>query len=251
MQSSSANSNSAVGPSGNFAPTRWSVVLAAGRSQSTEARNALEELCRTYWPPLYAFIRRNGHSSEDAEDLAQEFFALFLEKKFLESVDPAKGRFRSFLLASLKHFLANQWDKSRAQKRGGGRQALSLDRASAETSYTIEAVENLSPDKVYERRWALTLLERVLRRLREEYVAEGKSRQFEALKSALTGDRGSLPYAELAASLETSEGAIKVAVYRLRQRYRQILRDEIAQTVATPEEIEDEIRALFAALEAG
>jgi len=249
MQSSSASSESGGGPSSNFALTRWTVVLAAGRSESTHARDALEELCRTYWPPIYAFIRRDGHRPEDAQDLAQEFFARLLEKNFLESVNPAKGRFRSFLLAALKHFLANEWDKAKAQKRGGGRQALSIDGSYAETAYGFEPAENMSPDKAYERHWALTLLERVLRRLREEYVAEGKTSQFEALKTALTGDRGSVPYAELAKNLQTSEGAIKVAVYRLRQRYRQLLRQEIAETVATPDEVEDEIRALFGALE--
>jgi RNA polymerase sigma factor (sigma-70 family) len=249
MQSSTANSKSRADARGNFALTRWSVVLAAGRSESTHARDALEELCRTYWPPIYAFIRRDGHRPEDAQDLAQEFFARLLEKNFLESVNPAKGRFRSFLLAALKHFLANEWDKARAQKRGGGRQALSIDASYAETAYVFEPAENLSPDKAYERRWALTLLERVLRRLREEYVDEGKTSQFEALKTALTGDRGSVPYAELAKTLQTSEGAVKVAVYRLRQRYRQLLRQEIVETVTTPDEVEDEIRALFGALE--
>ncbi len=248
MQSTTPSSDSATEAGGKFALTRWSVVLAAGRSESTHARDALEELCRTYWAPIYAFIRRDGHSPEDAQDLAQEFFSRLLERNFLESVSPDKGRFRSFLLASLKHFLANEWDKAKAKKRGGGRRPLPIDGLSAETSYVVEPAENLTPDKLYERRWALTLLDRVLRRLRDEYVGEGKSSQFEELKSALTGDRQSLPYAELARRLHTSEGAIKVAVYRMRQRYRQLLREEIAQTVATPGEVEDEIRALFGAL---
>ncbi|HEY5913907.1 MAG TPA: sigma-70 family RNA polymerase sigma factor [Verrucomicrobiae bacterium] len=249
MDSSGSRSDSPAPGAGYFGLTRWSVVLAAGRSESTHAREALEELCRTYWHPIYSFIRRDGHSPEDAQDLTQEFFTRLLETNSLLSVDPAKGRFRSFLLGSLKHFLANEWDKANAQKRGGGRRLLPIDGHSAETSYAVDPTETLTPDRAFDRRWALTLLQRVLSRLREEYVAEGKTGQFEALKATLTGERRSIGYAEIANRLGTSEGAIKVAAHRLRQRYRQILRDEIAHTVSGPEEIENEIRALFAALE--
>ncbi len=248
MASTEHASALAIG-AGRFALTRWSVVLAAGRNESVHVHEALEELCRTYWHPIYAFIRRDGHSPEDAQDLTQEFFARLLEKNYLGAVNPAKGRFRSFLLVSLKHFLANERDKARAQKRGGGQPPVSIDAKSAESSYCMGPVETLSPDKVFERRWALTLLQRVLAGLRDEYVNAGRTEQFEGLKATLTGERRSLAYAELAARLHTSEGAVKVAVHRLRQRYRQLLRDEIAHTVSSPEEVEEEIRALFGALQ--
>ena len=233
----------------NFSPTHWSVVLAAaGRSDSTHARDALEKLCRNYWLPIYAFVRRQGHNPPDAQDLTQEFFTRLLEHNYLAAVDREKGRFRSFLLASLKHFLANEWDKARAQKRGGGRAFISIDAAAAESSVSLEPADAVTADKIFERRWALSLLEQVLRRLREEYTRDGKDRQFEQLKSTLTEASRSVPYAEIAARLGTSEGAVKVAVHRLRQRYRELLRAEIADTVADPGEIDDEIRNLFAAL---
>ncbi|HWH68358.1 MAG TPA: sigma factor-like helix-turn-helix DNA-binding protein, partial [Candidatus Sulfotelmatobacter sp.] len=171
-----------------------------------------------------------------------------LEKKYLGAVDPAKGRFRSFLLAALKHFLANEWDKAKAQKRGGHQVFIPIDSQSAETAYHVEPAEQVTPETIYERRWALTLLDQVLARLRAEYLRDGKTELFEQLKSTLTGERRSLPYAEIAQRLQTSEGAVKVAVHRLRQRYRQLLREEIAHTVSRPEEVEEEIRALFAAL---
>ncbi|RPI91514.1 MAG: sigma-70 family RNA polymerase sigma factor [Chloroflexi bacterium] len=250
MQPTENESESSLAPgTGKFAVTRWSVVLAAGKSESTHARAALEELCRAYWQPIYAFVRRQGHSPHDAQDLTQEFFARLLEKKYLETVDPAKGRFRSFLLASLKHFLANEWDKARALKRGGGQVLLAIEAHSAETAYALEPVEHLNPDKLFERRWALALLHSVMARLREDYVRGGKTELFEQLKTTLTGERRSLPYADIGAALHTSEGAIKVAVHRLRQRYRELLRDEIERTVASPAEVDEEIRALFGALE--
>ncbi|HYG35252.1 MAG TPA: sigma-70 family RNA polymerase sigma factor [Clostridia bacterium] len=241
-------SSTTPGPA-NFALTHWSVVLATGSRDSSHARKALDQLCHTYWHPIYSYIRRQGHSPHDAQDLTQEFFARLLEKEQFSAVDPAKGRFRSFLLASLKHFLANEWDKAKAQKRGGGQPLISIDEQSAEDSYAVEPVENLTPDKIFDRRWALTLLQRVLDRLRSEYERDDKGELIEALKGTLTGDRQSVGYAEIAARLKSSEGAIKVAVYRLRQRYRDLLREEIAHTVASPQEIEDEIRALFAVLE--
>ena len=235
---------------GRFALTHWSVVLAAGRSDSTHARTALEKLCRTYWPPIYAFVRRQGHNPHDAQDLTQEFFARLLARKSLADVDRAKGRFRSFLLASLKHFLANEWDKARAEKRGGGQVLIPIDAQAAESSCGIDPADQVTAEKMFERRWALTLLERVLLRLRDEHAHDGKAELFEQLKITLTEASRSVPYAEIATRLAMSEGAVKVAVHRLRQRYRELLRAEIADTVASPAEVEEEIRALFSALAA-
>ena len=223
------------------------MVMAARRSDSSNARAALEELCRTYWRPIYSFVRRQGHSPADAQDLTQEFFARLLAKNYLSAVDSAKGRFRSFLLAALKHFLANEWDKAKAQKRGGNLVLVPIDSQSAETVFGLELAERLTADKIFDRRWALTLLDQVLARLRAEYVRQRKGRLFEELKSTLTGERSSVPYADIGARLNLSEGAVKVSVHRLRQRYRELLREEIAHTVASPDEIEDELRNLFAA----
>ena len=231
-----------------FVTTHWSVVLTAGRSDSTHARNALEKLCRTYWPPIYAFVRRQGNTPHDAQDLTQEFFARLLQNHYLGDVDRTKGRFRSFLLASLKHFLANEWDRANAQKRGGGQVLIPIDIKSAETSCGFEPADTMTAEKMFERRWALTLLELVLRRLREDFARDGKEKLFEQLKPTLTEASRSVRYAEIAARLGMSEGAVKVAVHRLRQRYRELLRAEIADTVASPGEIDDEIRKLFAAL---
>lgn len=229
-----------------FVTTRWTIVLTAGRTDTTQAQVALGKLCQTYWYPLYAYVRRQGHSPEDAQDLTQEFFAKLIAKHYLGDVDRVKGKFRSFLLASLKHFLANEWDKSRAQKRGGGQTIVSLD---AETRYKLEPADNVSADKIFERRWALTLLDEVLKRLREEYADDGKGKLFDHLKVTLTSERGTIPYAALGTQLGMSAGAVKVAVHRLRQRYRDVLRAEIAETVARPEEVEEELRALFTALQ--
>jgi RNA polymerase sigma-70 factor (ECF subfamily) len=248
MPSAAQNRDSTSSPPANFAMTHWSVVVAAGRSDSTQARTALEKLCRTYWPPIYAFVRRQGHGPHDAQDLTQEFFARLLEKKSLAGVDRDKGRFRSFLLASLKHFLANEWDKAHAEKRGGGQALIPIDAREAETSYCVDPADNVTADKIFERRWALTLLDLVLQRLREEYLRAGKAKLFEQLKVTLTEASRSVPYAEIATRLDLSEGAVKVAVHRLRQRYRELLRSEIAETVASPGEVEEEIRALFSAL---
>ena len=249
MTSTDPQQDTAPRGGANFTPTHWSVVLAAaGRSDSTHARDALEKLCRNYWLPIYAFVRRQGHNPHDAQDLTQEFFTRLLESNYLAGVDREKGRFRSFLLASLKHFLANEWDKAKAQKRGGGHVLISIDAAAAENSVGLEPADVLTAEKIFERRWALSLLEQVLRRLREEYARDGKEQQFEQLKSTLTEASRSVSYAEIARRLATSEGAVKVAVHRLRQRYRELLRAEIADTVADPREIDDEIRNLFAAL---
>ena len=231
-----------------FVTTHWSVVLAAGAADTTSSRDALTRLCQTYWHPLYAYVRRIGHSPHDAQDLTQEFFARLLEKNSLTAADESRGRFRSFLLASLKHFLANEWDKARAQKRGGALIPIPIDGSSAETSCQWEPADRTTPERIFERRWALTLLEGVLRRLREEYVRDGKENLFEQLKPTLTEASRTVRYAEIAVRLGTTEGAVKVAVHRLRQRYREVLRAEIAGTVATPGEVDDEIRSLFAAL---
>ena len=224
------------------------MVLTAGHSDTTLARDALARLCQTYWHPLYAYVRRLGNSPHDSQDLTQEFFARLLEKNYLAGADESRGRFRSFLLAALKHFLANEWDKARAQKRGGGRIPIPINIGTAETSCGFEPVDNVTAEKIYERRWALTLLAQVLRRLREEYVQAGREKLFEQLKPTLTEASRTVRYAEMAVRLGTSEGAVKVAVHRLRQRYREVLRAEIADTVASPAEVEDELRNLFAAL---
>jgi RNA polymerase sigma-70 factor (ECF subfamily) len=232
-----------------FVTTHWSVVLAARPADSSRARQALETLCRTYWYPLYAFARRVGHSPHDAEDLVQSFFARCLEKNYLDAADQAKGRFRSFLLLALKRFLANEWDKQRAQKRGGGAPLIALDALTAEERYGLEPAQHLSADRLFERRWALTLLEQVLERLRAEQAEAGRLTQFEQLKEALIGGGGrDAPYARLAEQLGTSEAAVKVAVHRLRRRYRELLEAEIAHTVGTPEDVADERRYLLAVL---
>ncbi len=233
-----------------FVTTHWSVVLAAGRSDTTLAQAALEQLCRNYWQPLYAYVRRTGHAREEAEDLTQEFFARLLAQNAVARADPARGRFRSFLLVSLKHFLANEWEKSRAQKRGGGARLLPLEFDTAETRCAQPVAPGDSPDRAYDRHWALALLEVVLGGLRREYRDAGREDLFLGLKDTLSGGRGEIPYRELAARLGLSEGAVKVAAHRLRQRYRELLRAEVANTVAQPGEVEEELKALFAALSA-
>lgn len=232
-----------------FATTRWSVVLAAKDGNAPVARNALTDLCGIYWYPLYAFVRRQGHSAEEAEDLTQEFFARLLEKDFLQSVNPAKGRFRSFLLAAMRHFLANEWDRAKTAKRGGGRTLLALDFQSAEERYSLEPAHHLTAELLFDRRYALTLLQQVLDRLREEYVQSGKGNLVGKLKAYLTSATdANAGYAEVACELDMTEGAVKVAMHRLRRRYRELLREAIGQTVATEAEIDDEVRDLFVAL---
>jgi RNA polymerase sigma-70 factor (ECF subfamily) len=233
---------------GRFATTHWSVVVAAQGRSAPQAREALAALCRTYWYPLYVFIRRQGHAAEEAQDLTQEFFARLLEKDFLDDVDQAKGKFRTFLLACCRHFLANERDRARAQKRGAGRQLLSLDFTAAEKRYRLEPAHIDTPEKLFERRWALSLLDAVLARLRDEMVQSRKEKLFEALKGFLTGEDRATPYRQAAAQLGMSEGAVKVAVHRLRQRYRELLEDEIGRTLNEPELVAEEIRNLFAAL---
>jgi RNA polymerase sigma-70 factor (ECF subfamily) len=210
---------------------------------------ALAGLCQTYWYPLYAYVRQRGYGSHDAQDLTQEFFARLLRRNTLQSVTRDKGRFRSFLLASLNRFLTDEWRKASAQKRGGGG-VVSLDAADAETRFSHEPVDRFTPEKLFEQNWALALLNQVYERLREEFGKAGKELQFEALKFCLTGDRSKVPYAELASRLNTSENAVKISVHRMRQRYRELLREEVAHTVVEPGEVEDELHRLFRALSA-
>jgi RNA polymerase sigma factor (sigma-70 family) len=229
-----------------FAPTRWSVVLKAARQTGPEADEALATLCEAYWYPLYAYVRRQGHRPADAEDLTQAFFARLLEKRYLDRIEREGGRFRSFLLTALKRFLANEWDRAGAVKRGGKHTILSLDLDLAESRYQIEPAHEASPDKLYERQWARALLDRVMALLREEYAAAGKTDWFICLSGTLGRPRGETPYRELAIDLGTTEGAVKMAAQRLRARYRALLRAEVGHTVADPGEIEAEIRHLFA-----
>jgi RNA polymerase sigma-70 factor (ECF subfamily) len=231
-----------------FAATHWSIVLSAAQSDTTRARDALSTLCQAYWYPLYAYVRRRGHSREDAQDLTQEFFARLLEKNWLGRADREKGRFRSFLLTAMKRFLADEWDRARAQKRGGGAPLLPLAFDTAETRLGREPADEATPEQSFEKRWVLTLLEEVLKRLRTQYEQEGNAGLFAELNPCLVGDRASLPYAALAKKLGLSESAVKSAVHRLRRRYRQLLRDEIAQTVANPGEVDEELRHLFVVL---
>jgi DNA-directed RNA polymerase specialized sigma24 family protein len=208
----------------------------------------LESLCRSYWYPLYAYARRQGHKPDDAADLTQEFFSRLLEKDWLAGVSQAKGRFRSFLLAAMNHFMANEYDKATAKKRGGGCRVVSLDVETAETRYRIEPADWTTPQQLYERQWALTLLDRVMSRLQDQHTADGKAGLFAALKPCLASRKGDVPYAKMAEQLARSEGAVRVAVRRLRQQYRDLLREEIAQTVSSPEEVEPEIQHLMQAL---
>jgi RNA polymerase sigma factor (sigma-70 family) len=232
-----------------FATTRWSVVLAAsGGTSSAVVHEALTTLCEIYWYPLYAFLRSRGHRAEDAQDLTQAFFARLLEKQTIRSADPARGRFRSFLLVSLKNFTANERDRGRAEKRGGGEPIASLEIETAEGRFQLEPPTDETPERVFDRRWALTLLERVMLRLRAEMARRDHSPQFDALKAYLTGDQPQLTYAESASELGTSEGAVKVAVHRLRKRFRELVRDEIAQTVSSADEVEDELRHLWSSV---
>lgn len=231
-----------------FATTHWSVVLNA-RRDAPESAEALEVLCRTYYYPLYAYVRRRGHASHDAQDLTQEFFARLLRKPFLARVGPEKGRFRSFLLASMNHFLANEWDRAKAEKRGGKASFISLDEESAESRYAREDVLDQQAERMFESRWALVLLEAALGRLQTEASSAGKSALFEKLKGFLEAEPEPGEYARLAGELGWTSGAVAVAVHRLRGRYRELLVEEVAATVSGAEDIEDELRLLMAALQ--
>jgi RNA polymerase sigma-70 factor (ECF subfamily) len=242
---SKANAAAAGSP---FAPTRWTVVLEAGRGDSPRAQDALAQLCQTYWYPLYAYVRRRGYGPHDAEDLTQAFFARLLERNLVAEADRERGRFRTFLLVRLQHFLDDEWDRAEAEKRGGGQRTLSLDGMSAETRYRHEPVDERSPEKLFEYRWAVTVLERVFERLRVEYEAQGKQALFGELKHCLIQARAAGPYADLSGRLGMSEGALRVALHRMRERYRALLREEIAETVCGPDEVEEELRALVRVL---
>ena len=232
----------------HFATTHWSMVLAARDRALPQAEAALEDLCRTYWYPLYAFVRRRGHDADEAQDLTQGFFLRLLEKDYLKVVDRAKGRFRSFLLAAFEHYLLNEYDRRNARKRGGHCKILSLDWVAAEARYAAEPAHAETPEKLFERRWALTLLDGVLHCLGEEYGRAGKEPLFARLKPHLLDEPDAVAYAQIAAELELTEAAVKMAVHRLRKRFRQHLYDEISRTLELGEEIESEIRFLFEAL---
>ncbi len=231
-----------------FATTHWSVVLAAGAPDSSHYREALEALCRAYWFPLYAYLRRRGHDMHQAEDYTQAFFTRLLEKGSLKQVDPARGKFRTFLLASLKNFLSDEWDRTRALKRGGNKQALPFEIADAETRYTSETSADLSAEKQFEKSWVLTVLQRAFTQLQSEYCDADRTQLFDYLKEHLTGDQGGVPYRKVAVTLGMTEVAVKAAAYRLRQRYRELVRREISQTICAPDKVDEEVRELFAAL---
>lgn len=220
--------------------------MAAGQGASPDARQALEALCRLYWYPLYAFVRRLGHQSDDAQDLTQAFFTRLLEKDCIQAADPNRGRFRSFLLASFKHFIADERDRAGAEKRGGGKVFLPLDFAAGERRYHLEPAHDWTAERIYERRWAMTLLDQVLERLRREFEESGKATIFNRLKGFLTGEGA--PHRQVAAELDMAEGAVKVAVHRLRSRYRKLVLAEIGRTVVEPGETDEELRHLFAAI---
>jgi len=229
-----------------FPTTRWTLVVAAADPQRKDARSALVSLCEGYWYPLYAYVRRRGYPADQAQDLTQEFFIRVLEGRYLDCADPEKGRFRAFILTSLKFFLADEADRNRAQKRGGGN-VLSLEISSGEERYQREPAHNQTPERIFERRWALSVLDRVMDKLRAEFVQHGRLDHFNRLKVFLLG-RSDAPYAALAREMNTSEGALKVAIHRLRKRYRELFRQEIADTVADPAEVESELRFLAAVL---
>ena len=222
-------------------------MLAAGKCSTPQSDHALEQLCRTYWFPLYAYVRRRGFSKEDAEDLTQSFFARFLARNHLESLAAERGRFRAFLLASLKNFLINEWKKSNRRKRGGGDKVLSLDWQTADTKFQVAATNEPSPDKAFDREWALALLAKVIEQLQRECAAAGKAKLFEQLKVFLTAGTGASAQVEVAKSLGLEEGAVRVAIHRLRKRYRQLLRAEIANTLSDSAMVDEEMRALFGA----
>jgi RNA polymerase sigma-70 factor (ECF subfamily) len=241
---SEPNSSAFPAGAGQFATTHWSVVLAAKEGDSRSVQDALEKLCRTYWYPLYAYLRRRGFGEHDAQDLTQGFLAQLLERRSIQGVERDKGKFRSFLLASLNYFLADERDRANAQKRGGGRQVLSLDAHEAEQRYRLEPVDERSPEKIFEHHWAMTLLDQVLARLGQEFTNAGKRELFERLQTFLVEGTGDKTFAEVAQEVDMTEEAVKKAAQRMRRRYHQLFREEIAQTVASPAEVDEELRHL-------
>ncbi|MES2470178.1 MAG: sigma-70 family RNA polymerase sigma factor [Verrucomicrobiota bacterium] len=245
IASSGKSESEAFPAAGQFNTTQWGMVVLAGQSQAPHAGEALETLCRTYWSPIYAYVRRKGHRPHDAQDLTQEFFSRLLEKKYLKLASQERGRFRSFLLKSLQHFLVNEWVRGQAQKRGGGQ---ALDEDAAEQSYQQAMADQPGPETVYDRRWALTLLERAMERLGADYAATGKKELFDRLQPLLLTEGAGASYRQEAALLGLSEGAVKVAVHRLRKRLGEVVRAEVARTVADPADVDGELRYLMAAL---
>jgi RNA polymerase sigma factor (sigma-70 family) len=232
-----------------FATTHWSVVAAAGCEDLPQRSEALEQLCRTYWYPLYSYVRRRGFGPEDAQDLTQEFFAKLLRKNYPAQADRAKGKFRSFLLLTLNHFLADEFDRTTTKKRGGGQVFIPLDAETAEGRYLREPADHLSPEKLFERRWAQSILENALKRLRQEYGSGTQPEAYAVLKGFEPGEQLSLSYAEAAARLGISESALKSKIHRLRQRHRELVREEISKTVSTSAEIDEELRHLLVVLQ--
>jgi RNA polymerase sigma factor (sigma-70 family) len=233
---------------GIFATTHWSVVLAAGQRDTPQATAALDQLCRTYWYPIYAYVRRQGHSPEDAQDLTQDFFARLLAKGFPRGAAPERGKFRSFLLTSLRHFLVDQHRHADAAKRGGGQRTTSLDASQAEERFRLEPQHELTPEKLYEREWAMTLLDRAQSRLQEEYSAAGKADLYERLRGFPLTEKSDCSFQQAASELGMTVSALKSVVYRLRGRYRQLVREEVAHTVADPAELNEEARHLIAVI---
>jgi len=248
MVTTERNADESSSSDGSFQTTLWSVVVEAGKGGSERSSAALARLCRAYWYPLYVFVRRQGHSPEDAQDLVQEFFARVLDRNYFRAADPQKGRFRFFLVAALRHFLANEWDRTQCQKRGGDRQIVSFEDQDPETRYLAETASDLSAEKAFERRWALTLLEQTLEQLKAEYAAAGRAELFSELEVFLNGEQSPHSSAQICQRLGMREGTLRVTVHRLRQRYRELLRLEIAKTVESTADIDDEIRHLFEAL---
>jgi RNA polymerase sigma-70 factor (ECF subfamily) len=231
-----------------FTTTRWSIVVAAGKPDAASAKTALATLCETYWYPVYAFVRRRGYSAHDAQDCTQEFFAALLEKDYVRAAERERGRFRTFLLTAVSRFLSKQRDRARARKRGGGRKVFSIDVEAGEGRYQLEPVDRWTPELMYERGWALALLERVVLRLGQRYAEQGKSALFDRLKPSLTGSETEAVNTKLASELDLTAGALKVAVHRLRRRYRDLLKEEIADTVASSDDVTNEFEYLLAAL---
>ncbi len=234
----------------NFETTQWSVVLAAGDTGSTGSKEALEALCETYWYPLYAYVRRRGQSEENARDLTQGFFAKLLEKNWVAAADRERGKFRTFMLTALKHYMADEWDRQRAQKRGGGDLPISLDFDTAEDGYKLELPDDRTPEDVFEESWARTLMDRARQQLRRQMLVPGKEQRFELIEGVITGERQESSYREIAGILEMSEAAVKVAVYRMRQRFGEVLRAEVSETVSDAADVDVEVKHILGLLSA-